>query len=410
MTPLPSKRILLGVTGSIACYKAADLASKLRQAGAEVDVILTEAAQKFVTPLTFQSVTGRRAYTDADLWGNAGHVLHIGLAEAADLMVIAPLTANTLAKLAHGLADTLLTVTALANRAPLLIAPAMDGGMWEHPATRGNLETLKGRGVLVVGPAAGHLASGLAGAGRMAEPAELFGAIRLALSAGGALAGVKVVVTAGGTQEPLDPVRVITNHSSGKQGFALAQAALDLGAEVTLIAAPVALPAPYGARRVEVRTVDEMLAAVNAAIADADVLVMAAAVSDFRAAHISGEKIKKGDGIPQITLEAAPDILGSVGSGKGVRNALKVIVGFAAESQNLIENAAVKLKKKNLDLIVANDISAADAGFGVETNRVTLLFADGRREALPLMGKDAVAARVMEVVGGIIYDGRGEKT
>jgi phosphopantothenoylcysteine decarboxylase/phosphopantothenate--cysteine ligase len=410
MTPLTHKRILLGVTGSIAGYKAADLASKLRQAGAEVDVILTPAAQQFITPLTFQSVTGRRAYTDADLWGDAGHVLHIGLAEAADLMVIAPLTANTLAKLAHGLADTLLTVTALANRAPLLIAPAMDGGMWEHPATRGNLETLRERGVLVVGPASGHLASGLAGAGRMAEPAELFGAIRRRLARGGALAGMKVVVTAGGTQEPLDPVRVITNHSSGKQGFALAQAALDLGADVTLIAAPVALATPYGAERVDVRTVDEMLAAVNAAIADADALVMAAAVSDFRAAHISGEKIKKGDGIPQITLEAAPDILGSVGSGKGVRNALKVIVGFAAESQNLIENASAKLKKKNLDLIVANDISAADAGFGVETNRVTLLFADGRREALPLMGKDAVAARVMGEVESIIYDGRREKT
>ncbi len=400
MTPLHSKRILLGVTGSIACYKAADLASKLRQAGAEVDVILTEAAQKFIMPLTFQSVTGRRAYTDTDLWGDAGHVLHVGLAEAADLMVIAPLTANTLAKLAYGLADTLLTVTALANRAPLLIAPAMDGGMWEHPATRGNLETLKGRGVRVVGPASGRLASGLAGAGRMAEPAELFGAIRLALSAGGQLAGVKVVVTAGGTQEPIDPVRVITNHSSGKQGFALAQAALDLGAGVTLIAAPVALPTPYGATRVDVGSAGEMLEAVNAAIANADALVMAAAVADFRAAQVSGEKIKKGDGIPQITLEAAPDILGAVGSGKGVRNPLKVIVGFAAESQNLIENAAVKLKRKNLDLIVANDISAADGGFGVETNRVTLLFADGRREALDLMGKDQVGVRVMgEVVG-----------
>lgn len=404
MTPLKNKRILLGITGSIACYKSADLASKLRQHGAEVDVILTEAARRFVSPLTFQSVTGRRAYTDDDLWGNAGHVLHVGLAEAADLMVIAPATAHTIAKLAHGQADNLLTVAALALRKGMLIAPAMDGGMWEHPATQTNIETLIARGVQIAGPAEGHLASGQRGAGRMLEPYELLGRIRFALSTGGLLQGVRMVVTAGGTQEPIDPVRVITNRSSGKQGYALAQAALDLGAQVTLVSAPTGLSTPTGARRIDVRSSEEMLAAVETAAANADVLVMAAAVADFRPAHVAGQKIKKGEGIPQITLEKAPDILGAIGPAKGRDNPLRVVVGFAAESQDLVQNAQAKLERKNLDMIVANDISAHDAGFEVDTNRVTLLFADGRQEALPLMGKEAVAVRVMQEIANLLKD------
>lgn len=398
MNPLTNKRILLGITGSIACYKSADLASKLRQMGAEVDVILTRAARRFVTPLTFQSVTGRRAYTDDDLWGDAGHVLHVGLAEAADLMVIAPITANTIARLAHGQADNLLTIAALALRSGLMIAPAMDGGMWEHPATQANIETLISRGVQVAGPASGHLASGQRGAGRMLEPHELLGRIRLALSSDGPLHGVRVVVSAGGTQEPIDPVRVITNRSSGKQGFALAQAALDLGAEVTLVSAPAALSTPPGARRVEVRSSVEMLEAVETAAQNADVLVMAAAVADFRPAEVASQKIKKDQGLPTITLEKAPDILGRLGPEKGEGNSLRVVVGFAAESQELIANARAKLDRKNLDLIVANDISAQDAGFEVDTNRVTLLFADGRQEQLPLMAKEAVAERVMRAI------------
>jgi phosphopantothenoylcysteine decarboxylase/phosphopantothenate--cysteine ligase len=394
--PIVNKHILLGVTGSIACYKAADLASRLTQAEALVDVILTQAAGQFITPLTFQSVTGRKAYVEADLWGNQGHVLHIGLGKSADLLVIAPASANTLAKLAHGLADNLLTVTALAATCPLIVAPAMDGGMFAHPATQANLEILKLRGATLVGPAQGHLASGLVGVGRMVEPTELLGHIRLALGRNGPLQGLQVVVTAGGTQEPIDPVRAITNRSSGKQGFALVQAALDLGADVTLIAGPTSLSTPVGARRVDVRTAQEMLEAVLAALPQASLLIMAAAVADFKPAALAGQKIKKESGIPQIKLENTPDILASVASFKAERGWPRLTVGFAAESQNLLDNARSKLRLKNLDIIAANDISAMDAGFGVDDNRVTLLFADGRVEALSLMSKAKVAEAILE--------------
>jgi len=400
MSILSGKHILLGVTSSIAGYKAADLASKLAQAGAQVDVILTGAAEKFITPLTFQSVTGRRAYADNDLWGNEAHVLHVSFGKTADLLVIAPCTANTIAKLAHGIADNLLTVTALAATCPILIAPAMDGGMFDHPATQENLSTLLSRGVLVAGPASGHLASGLSGKGRMAEPAEIFGHIRIALGRNGKLAGKKIVVTAGGTQEAIDPVRVITNHSSGKQGYALAQAALDSGTQVTLITAPTALTPPVGAKVIQVKSAQEMLEAVLAESADA--LVMAAAAADFRPAHTAKDKLKKRDGIPQIELEAAPDILKTVaGSGAGAKR-FKVVVGFAAESQFLLENAAEKLKSKKLDFIVANDISADDAGFAVETNRATLLFANWLREAMPLMSKTEVAEKIIEHISKLL--------
>jgi len=392
MSILSNKHILLGVTGSIAGYKAADLASKLAQAGAQVDVILTGAGEKFVTPLTFQSVTGRRAYTDQDLWGNEAHVLHVSFGKTADLLLIAPCTADTMAKLAHGIADNLLTVTALAAQCPLVIAPAMDGGMFDHPATQQNLEILKKRGAVVVGPAEGHLASGLMGPGRMSEPAEILGRVRLALGKHGKLAGRKVVVTAGGTQEALDPVRVITNHSSGKQGYAVAQAALDAGADVCLVTAPTALIPPVGARVVKVNSVRNMLDAVLAE--SADVLIMAAAAADFTPKTVARDKMKKRDGIPLVELTAAADILGTVSSQQPRR--FGVVVGFAAESQNLLENAAEKLKSKKLDLIVANDISAADAGFSVDTNRVTLLFANGTSEILPLMSKTDVAEKIIE--------------
>lgn len=396
--PLQDKRIVLGVTGSIAAYKAADLASKLTQFGAQVDVILTQAATQFVSPLTFQSVTGRRAYTDADLWGSEGHVQHINLARNAHLMAIAPITANTLARLAHGMADNLLTVAALAINCPLILAPAMDGNMYSHPATQANVEILRTRGVIFVGPAAGHLASGLAGVGRMVEPLELLGHIRWALARGGRLQGRKIIVTAGGTQEPIDPVRMITNRSSGKQGYALAQAALDLGAEVILISAPTALAAPVGARRVDVLTAEEMLQAVLSMLPEADVLVMAAAVADFRPIQAAAHKIKKENGAPEILLEGTPDILRAVARAKSEHGWPRVCVGFAAESQDLIENAAAKLKNKKLDLIVANDISASDAGFGADANRVVLLYPDGRADALPLMSKDQVAEIVMQRV------------
>ncbi|MFN8402791.1 MAG: bifunctional phosphopantothenoylcysteine decarboxylase/phosphopantothenate--cysteine ligase CoaBC [Anaerolineales bacterium] len=402
MSVLSNKRILLGVTGSIAAYKAADLASKLTQAGAQVDVLLTDSAQKFVTPLTFQSVTGRRAYTDADLWGDEAHVLHVGLGHTADLLVIAPCTANTLAKLAHGEANTLLTVTALAATCPLVIAPAMDGGMYDHAATQENLDTLRKRGAAIIEPAEGHLASGLTGKGRLPETNELIGHIRLTLGREGCLAHRKVIVTAGGTQEPLDPVRVLTNKSSGKQGYALAQAALDAGAEVTLITTPVSLTPPVGANVVHVQTAKQMLDAVLNESTNADVLIMAAAVADFRPKHAASDKIKKEGGVPQIELEGTEDILKAVANRRSEVKRLKMVAGFAAESQNLIENASNKLKSKGLDMIAANDISATDAGFSVETNRVTLLFADGRRESLSLMSKMEVAEIMIERIGKLL--------
>ncbi len=404
MSILTDKHIILGVTGSIAAYKAADLASKLTQAGAQVDVLLSGAAEKFVTPLTFQSVTGRRAFTDADLWGNEAHVLHVGLGHKTDLLVIAPCTANTIAKLAHGLADTLLTVTALAAQCPLIIAPAMDGGMYEHPATQENLDTLRKRGAEIIEPAEGHLASGLVGVGRLPETNELIGRIRLVLGRRGLLAAKKVVVTAGGTQEPLDPVRVLTNRSSGKQGYALAQAALDAGAEVTLVTTPTGLTPPVGAQMVHVETAQQMLDAVLQESAGVDALIMAAAVADFRPKNAAKDKIKKEGGVPQIELEATDDILKTVSAsgweGSGKRP--QVVAGFAAESQSLLENAANKLQSKNLDLIAANDISADDAGFAVETNRITLLFKDGHRESLSLMSKSEAAEVIIKRIAGLL--------
>ncbi|MCB0101094.1 MAG: bifunctional phosphopantothenoylcysteine decarboxylase/phosphopantothenate--cysteine ligase CoaBC [Anaerolineales bacterium] len=400
MSILSGKHILLGVTGSIAAYKAADLASKLTQAGAQVDVILTNAAEKFVTPLTYQSVTGRKAYTDKDLWGDEAHVLHVNLGKTADLLVIAPCTADTMAKLAHGMADNLLTVTALAATCPILIAPAMDGGMFYHPATQANLQTLQTRSVLVAGPAAGHLASGLKGVGRMLEPIEILGHIRIALGKKGILAGKKIIVTAGGTQEAIDPVRVITNHSSGKQGYALAQAALDAGAKVTLITTPTALTPPVGAEVIRVKSVQDMLDALLNETADA--LIMAAAGADFRPVHVAKDKLKKRDGIPQIQLEAAPDILKALSSPNEGKKRFNVTVGFAAESRDLLANASEKLKSKGLDFIAANDISANDAGFAVETNRITLLFATGTPETLPLMSKHDAAEKIIEHVARLL--------
>jgi phosphopantothenoylcysteine decarboxylase / phosphopantothenate---cysteine ligase len=398
MNPLQDKRILLGVTGSIAAYKAADLASKLTQAGALVDAILTASATEFVSPLTFQSVTGRGAFVDADLWGSEGHVLHIGLGKSAELMVVAPASANTLAKLAHGLADNLLTVTALAAACPLVVAPAMDGGMFDHPATQDNLATLLQRGVFVIGPAEGHLASGLSGKGRMVEPDELVGRLRLILSRQGPLRGKSVLVTAGGTQEPIDPVRVIANRSSGKQGIALAQAALDLGAEVLLVCGPIGLEAPWGVKRVNVQTTDEMLTAVLDALPNTDVLLMAAAVADFRPSSPVKKKIKRVKEVPEIHLEHTVDILKRVAEFKEKMGKPQVTVGFAAESDQLIENAKAKLESKKLDLIAANDILAKDAGFAVDTNRITLIFSDGRSESLPLMTKSEAAGRILERV------------
>lgn len=394
--PLDKKNIILGVTGSIAAYKAAELASKLHQAGAQVEVVLTAAALQFITPLTFQSVTARKAYTDADLWGGEGHVTHIGLGRAAQLLVVAPASANTLAKLAQGIGDNLLSVTALAAHCPLVLAPAMDAGMYAHPATQANVEILRRRGAVILGPAAGHLASGLVGVGRMVEPLEILGHIRHLLAAGGPLTGRKVVVTAGGTREAIDPVRIITNRSSGKQGYAAAQAALDAGAEVVLISAPANLNPPAGARLVEVESAAEMQAAVLEETQNADLLIMAAAVADFRPGEAAGQKIKKESGVPEIHLQPTDDILAAVAVRKTHSGFPRRVVGFAAESQSLLENARRKLERKSLDMIVANDISLPDAGFDVDTNRVILVFAGGETETLPVMSKAEVADQIIQ--------------
>ena len=398
MNPVQQKTILLGVTGSIAAYKAVELASRLTQAGGMVEAILTPAAEKFVTPLTFQSITGRKAYTDADLWGREGHVTHIGLGRSGDLLVIAPASANTLAKLARGIGDNLLTVTALAAHCPLLIAPAMDAGMFSHSATQENVEVLRQRGATIIGPAAGHLASGLTGVGRMVEAAEIYGCIRYLLARGGLLAGKKIVVTAGGTQEAIDPVRVITNRSSGKQGYAIAQAALDYGADVTLISAARHLSAPYGCHLICVQSADDMLNAVLKETAQADVLIMAAAVADFRPANPASQKIKKDAGTPTIALEPTPDILTYVAARREKGAKPRFVIGFAAETEDLTANARAKLEKKRLDLIVANDIAARDAGFEVETNRVTLIFANGEMQTFPTMQKTEVADLLLQQI------------
>lgn len=396
--PLEGKRILLGVTGSIAAYKAADLASKLTQAGALLDVVLTEGAEHFVTPLTFQSLTGRKAYTDADLWGGEGHVTHIGLGRAAELVLIAPASANTIAKLAHGLADNLLAVTVLASHCPLFIAPAMDVGMYEHAATQANVRILDGRGVTFLGPEPGRLASGLFGRGRFSEPADILAAVNYHFSRGGPLTGKKIVVTAGGTQEPIDPVRRITNRSSGKQGYAVAQAALNAGADVTLISAPSGIFPPYGVNELDVETAGDMLDAVLESIAGADALIMAAAVADFRPVKTAAQKIKKETGLKTIQLEPTTDILAEVGRRKAQSGQPRLLVGFAAESEDLLKNAQKKLEAKNLDMIVANDISAADAGFSVDDNRVFMLFRDDEPKAFPLMSKREVAEEIIRQV------------
>ncbi len=395
MQPLQGKRVVLGLTGSVAAYKAVAVASRLTQLGAKVVTVLTSGAEQFVTPLTFQSVTAQPAYTDADLWGQRGHVLHVGLGQEADLVVIAPATANTLAKLAHGQADNLLTLIALSTSAPLLVAPAMDGGMFSHPATQANVALLEARGVRFLGPEEGRLASGFVGRGRMVEPDALVGMVRYLLTREGPLQGRRVLVTAGGTQEPIDPVRVVTNRSSGKQGFALAQAALDLGAEVTLVSGPTSLPAPVGAQRVDVRTADEMKDAVFQRLPDAEILLMAAAVADYRPVAQAQHKIKKGEGSWVLPLTRTDDILAAVAAQREAFPHLRLVVGFAAESQDLLKNARTKLAAKRLDLIVANDITAANAGFAVDTNRVTLLYADGQVEPLPLMSKAEVAHAVL---------------
>lgn len=398
MYNLTGRSIVLGVTGSIAIYKAVDLASKLTQAGALVDVAMTPEATKFVAPITFQSVTTRPAYWDMFNPGSDISELHVALARRAELMVIAPATATIMARLALGLAEELVSLTALATKARMIVCPAMDANMWAHPATQAHVDTLWSRGVEMVGPEEGRLASGQVGTGRMSEVEKIVGAVRKVLGASGDLAGKKIVISAGGTHEAIDPVRFIGNSSSGKMGFALAEAARDRGANVVLVAGPVALADPYGMRVLRVRSAAEMRDVIVPESAGADVLVMAAAVADYQAAESVGEKIKR-EGREGLSLSLArtPDILAEVGTRAGL-----VKVGFAAESSDLLANAAGKLKAKGLDLIAANDITATDAGFGADNNRVVLLDSAGGKEELPLMTKYEVAWRILDRVTALV--------
>jgi phosphopantothenoylcysteine decarboxylase/phosphopantothenate--cysteine ligase len=392
---LEGKTVVLGVTGSVAAYKAADIASKLTQNGARVEVVMTDSAQRFVTPLTFRAITNRPPVTS--MWDMAGEysIEHVSLAEAADVILIAPATANTIARLAYGFADDMICSTVLATKAPVIIAPAMNCNMYENAATQENIRKLKDRGVIFVEPATGHLACGTEGKGRLAAADVILGVLRHTLAQGGALAGKTVVVTAGGTREAVDPVRYLGNRSSGKMGYELALAARDQGAVVKLIAT-ADLPAFAGIEVIRVETAAEMLTAVQSAVKGAHALVMAAAVADYRPVAAATDKIKKGSGGFDLKLEPTEDILSAV-KGDFIR------VGFAAETGDLIANAKKKLAAKNLDLIVANNVTVPGAGFGADTNKVTLLFKDGRVEDLPLMSKREVAERVMGRFTSLIW-------
>ncbi|MFC2072669.1 bifunctional phosphopantothenoylcysteine decarboxylase/phosphopantothenate--cysteine ligase CoaBC [Chloroflexota bacterium] len=390
---LTNKTIVLGITGSIAAYKAADIASKLIQAGAKVKVIMTESGTEFISPLTLRSLTRQAVVTDMFEAPPKFEISHVALAEAADVVVIAPATANIIAKVSAGIADDMLCATVLATEAPVIVAPSMNVNMFQNSITQDNLAKLKARGFTIVGPAHGRLASGKMGLGRLAEVENIIGTIKQVLGRSGDLAAKRIVVTAGGTQEAIDPVRYVGNRSSGKMGYAIAEAARDRGAEVTLITAPTSLPEPVGVEVVHIASAVQMKEAVTRATAQADALIMAAAVADYQPKSAAGQKIKKEATGAGLTLEMVktPDILAEV-KGSFLR------IGFAAETENHVENARKKLADKQLDLIAANDVTAPDSGFEVDTNKVNLIDRDGKVENLPLLTKREVADRILDRV------------
>ena len=392
---LTDKTVVLGVTGGIAAYKAADLASKLTQDGARVEVVMTEAATKFVSPLTFHTLTRTDVITDMFTAPIEYDETHISLSEAADAVVIAPATANTIAKIAAGMADNMLTGIVLATRAPVIVAPAMHTNMWENVITQENVAKLKARDFIIVAPGYGRLVSGEMGYGRLADLEVILGTIKQVLGRKGDLARRRIVVTAGGTQEPVDPVRHLGNRSSGKMGFAVAEAARDRGAEVTLVSAPTSLPDPTGVEVIHVQTARQMKEAVAKAVSKADALIMAAAVADYQPKSAARSKIKKDAATLSLELVRTSDILTEV-QGNFIR------VGFAAESEDVVANARQKLDKKKLDLIVANDITSAESGFGVDTNKVTIIDKNGKAENLPLLTKREVADRILDKVVELI--------
>jgi phosphopantothenoylcysteine decarboxylase/phosphopantothenate--cysteine ligase len=400
MAELDGKQIVLGVSGGIAAYKAPDLVRRLRERGAEVQVVLTRGATHFVTPLTFQAVSGRPVRDD--LWDEAGEAAmgHIELARWADLVLVSPATADLMARLACGMADDLLTTLCLATEAPLVLAPAMNRVMWAQPATRSNAETLVARGVTLLGPGEGDQACGEIGAGRMLEPSELADEVVAALgAASGSLSGRRVVVTAGPTREAIDPVRYVTNRSSGKMGFAVAAAARAAGADVTLIAGPVAQPTPTGVQRIDVESAAQMMEATRSAIRDADIFIAAAAVADYRPARAEDQKIKKTDAHMDLELERNPDILSTV-AGSDER---PFVVGFAAETQDVEANAFAKLEAKGLDMIAAN-LVGPNAGFDSDHNELAVLWPGGGR-CLPKANKRRLAEQLIALVGERMDEG-----
>ena len=396
------KKIVLGVTGGIAAYKACGLASLLVKNGYEVQPVMTKAGATMVGPASLAAITGK-AVPESEFDPDFVPIIpHIEFARFADLVVVAPATANFLAKAAYGLADDLLSSLLLPSRVPLLLAPAMNPDMWQHPTVQANMAILKERGAHVVGPASGRTACGEEGTGRMVEPSEIFEAIADILTPKDLL-GIKIVVSAGPTQEYIDPVRYITNHSSGRMGIAIARQARRRGARVVLVMGPTHLPAPYGVEAIPVVTVEEMQAVVERAGEDATAIIMAAAVGDFKARDINQHKSKKIGGSEVITFIPTPDILAALGKNKKGR----ILVGFAAETQDLINNASIKVSKKNLDFIVANDISAPGSGFATETNQVSIINAQGQVDRLPLLAKEAVADDILNRVAALVESRKG---
>jgi phosphopantothenoylcysteine decarboxylase/phosphopantothenate--cysteine ligase len=388
---LARRRIVLAVSGGIAAYKAIEVCRQLVDAGAHVMPVLTDDAQRFVGALTFSALASEPARTS--LFDGPDPIPHTRLGQSADLVIVAPATAKTIGKYAAGISDDLLSATLLATPAPVLVAPAMHTEMWEHPAVQENLATLRRRGVHVVDPESGRLAGGDIGEGRLADPSRIVDAAAAVLAEGAELAGIRVLVTAGGTREPIDPVRFVGNRSSGKMGYAIAEAAAQRGAAVTLVSTQ-GRPASHLVEIIQVETAEEMAAAVLSRFAETDAVVMAAAVADFRPKVVADEKLKKRAGVPEIVLEPTPDILALLGD----RKSGQMLVGFAAETEQLREHAAEKLRTKHLDLMVANDVSAPDAGFEVDTNRAVLLSADHPEtvEELPLMEKTELAGIIVD--------------
>jgi phosphopantothenoylcysteine decarboxylase / phosphopantothenate---cysteine ligase len=386
--------VVLGVTGCIGAYKACEVLRELQKRGVEVRVVMTESAARFVSPMTFEALSRHPVFLDQFSLGEQGEIQHIGLADAADLLLVAPATANTIGKLARGIADDALSTLYLATRAPVLVAPAMNVNMFGHPALIENLEILRARGVGVIEPGTGYLACGWLGQGRLAEVPEIVAAALLALDRRRDMAGESVLVTAGPTVEDIDPVRFVSNRSSGRMGYRLAEAARDRGASVVLVSGPTALRAPFGIEVVPVRSAEEMARAVQDRVEAASIVAMAAAVSDYRPAAVAPRKIKKSEGGVGLEMVRTPDILRSLGERKGTR----FLVGFAAETEELRENALKKLAEKRLDLIVANDVAREGIGFGSETNAALLLDAGGGSVEVPSSSKRALADRIWDRV------------